>query len=79
MSNRQTGGTPTKVGMPPCVFEIVVLAEFFEKLRNYKSCSIRWQLYLEMSSGVIPFPVYSVDAIEDKTQINRQRFSGAVG
>ena len=29
-----------------------------------------------MSSGVIPSPVYSVDAIEDKTQISRQRFSG---
>lgn len=36
MSNRQTRGIPTKIGMPPCVFEIVVLAEFFEKLRNYK-------------------------------------------
>ena len=78
MNNRQTGGIPTKVGMPPCVFEIVVLA-IFEILRNYKSCSIRRQLYLGMSSGVIPSTVYSVGAIEDKTQISRQRFSGAVG
>ena len=30
MSNRQTGGIPTKVGMPSFVFEIMVLAKFLK-------------------------------------------------
>lgn len=30
MNNRQTEGIPTKDGMPPCVFEIMVLAKFLK-------------------------------------------------
>lgn len=33
----------------------------------------------KISFSIMPFPVYSVGAVEDKTQTNRQRFSGTVG
>ena len=74
MNNRQTGGIPTKVRMPP-VFEIMVLAKFL-KIAQLQEMTYWEVALLGMSSGVIPSPVYSVDAIEDKTQIGRQRFSG---
>ena len=75
MSNRQTGGIPTKGEMPSFVFEIMVLAIFLKIAQLQKMTY--WEVaLLGMSTGVIPSPVYSVDAIEDKTQISRQRFSG---
>lgn len=75
MSNRPTGGIPTKVRMPPCVFEIMVLAKFL-KIAQLQEMTYREVALFGNVLGVIPSPVYSVDAIEDKTQISRQRFSG---
>lgn len=76
MSNRQTGGIPTKVRMPP-VFEITVLANFL-KIAQLQEMTYREDAFIQPLSVLVKHESYQEEnhSNTNKPSVARSEYSG---